>query len=50
MSYLACPCSSCRPSTTKGRRDWKRMLHKSARARSRRIVSEELRSRHAGDE
>jgi hypothetical protein len=41
MSYSACPCRMCAPSTGKGKRDWKRLLHKSARAQAKRILRSE---------
>jgi hypothetical protein len=31
----------CAPSTGKGKRDWKRLLHKSARAQAKRILRSE---------
>lgn len=46
MSYSACPCKMCSPNTAAGRRDWKRILHKSARAQEKIIISEELNPRH----
>jgi hypothetical protein len=33
----------CAPSSRKAKRDWKRMLHKSARIQNRRITTEAMR-------
>jgi hypothetical protein len=44
MSYSACPCPMCAPGSRTGKRYWKRLLHKSARARGRRIVAAETRA------
>jgi hypothetical protein len=50
MSYAACPCRWCVPSAGKAKRNWKRMLHKSARARDKRVIAEEARLRRQGDD